>query len=218
MASSTITDQLYAFLAASLGVPVGSVNDAMQAFTAKYSGGLDSYMGSMLGRRFVSGLYYTYDNAGIENTLALGADVMVLAEFTVGKVTTFDQMSIEVTAAGAGSTIDLAIYDTGSNGKPNNRVATVTGLSGAAVAIVNGAINVTLQPGTYWLGYIAHGATPPTVRSRALSGSSRLGAPNAGAFSATAWVIGSAGAPPATAGAVAPSQSSAVGKVLMRAA
>ena len=215
----TISDAWYAFLSATLGTQVGSANDLQNQFATKYAGGLDAYMGNMLGRRFRSGYFYHFDEAVNETTLTPAADVLILNAFTVGKPTAFNQISLETTVAGVGSTADVVLYDSDSiTGFPRTVLAAAN-LSLNAVAIPTSAINVTLQPGIYWIGAVCHATTTmATVRGKGGGQSRYIGSPNSQGAGYTCLNLAAVAAAPGNSPAVNPGTNGISPKVMLRAA
>lgn len=241
--SASLADLAQAFYAGALNltpsqVAAMSLSQLQQAFYTAYPSGFAPVSGSSvyetqahavatysplannpLGRRFKSGYYYTFDDGGADSTLAMSQDNLILPAFTVGATTTFNQVSLEVTTAGAGSTIDLAVYDSNpTDGTPHNRLFTAN-ISGAATGIITATASLTLVPGIYWVGAVAHTATPPTVRAKGLSQSRYVGQGSGGNSNISSYAQFSlSGVPAALDPAVTPGGSGNPPKVMLRAA
>ncbi len=120
-------------------------------------------------RRFAPGWFSTVDIPTGDSTLVTVAGTLVVGAFPVDVGATFDQVSIEVTATGVGSTFRAGIYADTGTGLPGNLFAELANLDTAsATGVIVAAITLTLPPGMYWLGGAAQGGTP-TVRARNVS-------------------------------------------------
>lgn len=87
----------------------------------------------------------------------------------IGRATTFNRISVYVTAAGSASTVvRMGIYTSTTNGMPNTLVAgSETTQDGTVVntsTVAGQTINVTLDPGRYYVGAVSQGSgTMPTT-------------------------------------------------------
>lgn len=85
---------------------------------------------------------------------------------TAGVLTGF---ALWVSTAGAGSSVDLGLYEVGANGRPGRRIAktavaidtTTTGYKTQAADV-----NVRLTPGWYFIAVVVVGGTSPAIYSR----------------------------------------------------
>jgi hypothetical protein len=95
-----------------------------------------------------------------------GANNIFVTPFVVSKVTTIDQMAINVTTLGAGSTPRVGIYADNGNLQPGALVVDAGTQSGAATGVktYTTGLPVTLDTGLYWLAYLTNG-TAPGIRS-----------------------------------------------------
>lgn len=119
--------------------------------------------------------WYTSPNNGTALTTGAGTvNVLRAIPFVVSKVMTVDQMTINVTTAGAGGTGNSRVGIYADNG--NNYPGALVVDAGAAVTTTTGVktfttgLPVTLDPGLYWLAYVHDNATTaPTVRAFAVA-------------------------------------------------
>lgn len=77
-----------------------------------------------------------------------------LVPMYLDQVITYTKIGIQVTnTPGAGSTVDLVIYDnSASGGLPGVVLISSTGLSSAAAGLVEGTISFSPSAGYYWMG------------------------------------------------------------------
>lgn len=119
--------------------------------------------------------WYTSPGTGTALTTGAGTvNVLRAIPFIVSKITTVDQMAINVTTVGAGGagTARVGIYADNGNSYPGVLVVD----AGTAVTTSTGVktfttgLPVTLDPGLYWLAYV-HGnsTTAPTMRAFAVA-------------------------------------------------
>ena len=140
--------------------------------------------GSTLNQWFTSPVTGTALTTG-----APAANTLYAIPFIVSKVMTIDQMAINVTTLGSGSTPRVGIYADNGNSYPGALVVDAGTQSGGATGVktYTTGLPVTLDPGLYWLAYVTN-ATAPTIRTFAVASlnpvlgySSALGtAPNLG--------------------------------------
>ncbi|MFO0702897.1 MAG: hypothetical protein U0514_03505 [Candidatus Andersenbacteria bacterium] len=128
---------------------------------------LDGYRakGSTLNR------WYTSPITGTATTVGTPAvNTLIAIPFVVSKVTTIDQMAINVTTLGASSTPRVGIYADNGNMYPGVLIDDAGTQSGASTGVktYTTGLPVTLDPGLYWLAYVTN-ATAPAVRSFAVA-------------------------------------------------
>ena len=148
-------DLYYAWLRNQLGLPGTnplSVNDLEQLFYTNPNYGVAG------NRRYAFNKYYAIDTPGGNTTIAAPVlnDLNVFP-FTVGKTQSFDRIALAVTTAAtaaSGSVMRLGLYDTASNGDPQNLLANMAPTSTETTGTKEGAIAVQLTPGIYWLGCV----------------------------------------------------------------
>ncbi|MCX6799800.1 MAG: hypothetical protein NT091_01495, partial [Candidatus Falkowbacteria bacterium] len=107
--------------------------------------------------------WYTSPNTGTYFTTGSPAiNTINVTPFIVSKTTTIDQMAINVTTLGAGSTPRVGIYADDGNNYPGSLVVDAGTQSGASTGVKTYTTNlpVTLEPGLYWLAYIVNGTAP----------------------------------------------------------
>lgn len=116
--------------------------------------------------------WYTSPNTGTAlGTGAPTANVLRAIPFIVTKVTTIDQMAINVTTLLAGLA-RIGIYADNGNNYPGALIVEATSVTQidtgtAGVKIATGGLPVTLQPGLYWLAIVANAAS--TIRAHVVA-------------------------------------------------
>jgi hypothetical protein len=111
-----------------------------------------------------------------------------LAPFTVNYNTTIDQIGCSVSTGVAAALFKIIVYDSGSNGRPNNLLYESGDLSGAAVAYVAATTSLTFLAGKkYWVG-VRHSSTC-TLRTVPVAGALQLGLGSSGTAANYATVI-----------------------------
>lgn len=164
-------------------------------------------------RVFASGRYYLADfPAGADAAPGDGKNYLTLLPFPVGVVTAFDRIGVYIATGQANTNIRAALYGS-LNGQPSNLVVESGSLDSTVSTTAQFAtINVTLQPGMYWLGsaWQGTGAVAPTFTSHTSTGPRRNGyasglalanVANAGNLERYRAATGITGACPATLGA-----------------
>ncbi|MEM5854469.1 MAG: hypothetical protein QW228_08950 [Candidatus Aenigmatarchaeota archaeon] len=100
--------------------------------------------------------YHTMAFGGATGTLAVGANTLRVLPFLVAKTTRFDRIAIHVTTAASGTTVLLGMYDD-ENVYPKNLIASFGTVDSASTGLRELSINLTLEPGLYWLALISNG-------------------------------------------------------------
>ena len=148
----SVNDLQLAWLRNQLGLPATnaqSVNDLELLFYTNQNYGLAG------NRRYAFNKYYAVDTPGGNSTVNPVLNDLSVFPFTVGKVQSFDRLACAVSTAAtaaSGSVVRLGLYDTASNGDPQNLLAQVGPFSTESTGVKEGAIAVQLVPGIYWLG------------------------------------------------------------------
>ncbi|MEA2701756.1 MAG: hypothetical protein QOE22_465 [Candidatus Parcubacteria bacterium] len=115
--------------------------------------------------------WYTAEVTGTALTTgAPAANTLFAIPFVISKITTIDQMAINVTTLGTGSTPRIGIYADNGNLYPGALVVDAGTQSGATTGVktYTTGLPVTLDPGMYWLAYVTN-ATAPTIRTFAVA-------------------------------------------------
>lgn len=103
--------------------------------------------------------YYVIPGVGAvvtTTTKVLTANRIQYEPFIVETTTTFDQMIVEVTAAGtAGQVLRMAIYDMDIDGQPTTRKVDAGTVAVDSLGIKTASITLTLNPGRYLKAYIS---------------------------------------------------------------
>lgn len=106
------------------------------------------------------GYYYTMAITGGTATLALTANTLYALPFLVTKRSRWDKMNIRVTTASSGTKVRLGIY-TNEGVYPKSLVVDAGELDTGSTGSKELVIDVTLDPGLYWLALLSSGA--PTL-------------------------------------------------------
>jgi hypothetical protein len=215
MPLATINEMERTFLVAQLGA-LAVATDTLQDLRAKFYSGINAGTLSLdkTARPLFSGRYYTYDDLiSADTTVAGTLGLLSLFPFTVPTVTTFDRIGVEVTAGIAGSTVECCVYS--FDGVNFNKVIQ-SSIAGDTPGFLVNTINLTLQPGLYWLGQVTLSpTTAPTCRARSVAARLGMTTGNDNTSAVGPGAIASAGAVPASFG-VTTSQIGTVPKVMIR--
>lgn len=107
--------------------------------------------------------FFPYPISGASGTAALGADRIFAHPFYVARDMTLDRLAIDITSAGAGSTVArLGIYNNGTNCYPGTLVLDAGTVAADGVAVVAATISQALTRGLYWLVLVSDGT--PTLQ------------------------------------------------------
>lgn len=125
--------------------------------------------GTPTNRRFAFNKYYAMDNPGGNTTYTCVLNDLWCFPFTVGRKQSFDRIAAAVVTAAtaaSGAVLRLGIWDTASNGDPQNLLASMAPSSIEAAGTVQGNIAISINPGLYWLGGVVQVsiAGAPTLR------------------------------------------------------
>lgn len=114
--------------------------------------------------------YTSPTNGTALTTGALTANRLYAIPFIVTKVMTVDQMSINVTTLGSGSSVRVGIYADNGNNYPGALVVDGGSVSTATLGVktYTAGLPATLDAGLYWLAIVSN-ATAPTIRSFAVA-------------------------------------------------
>lgn len=119
-------------------------------------------------RAYMSSRYYGQEPySPTTNNPASGAAYIV--PFFVPMTKGFNQVAVDVTNPQAGSTINIGLYGSGDGDQPFGLIADFGAVDSSTSGFKTLTISQLLTPGWYWLAYMALGATPPSVRSNAIS-------------------------------------------------
>lgn len=111
-----------------------------------------------------AGCAYQPQFVGTRGKAQLTADTASAAPFVVPRATAFDQLSLEITTAVAGSTVRLGIYADDGAGRPGALVLDAGTVNASGIGAKTISASITLQPGLYWLAAAARGGSP-TIRT-----------------------------------------------------
>lgn len=157
-----------AWLLRSLGLSSGgSVNDLEAALYAANAGAASN-------RKMRPNMLYRGNTfAGSSGTSAPVLGTVFYAPFEVGFTTTFQSMHFEVTIAGSGGNVlTVGIYND-VNGSPSAKL--VEGSVASVLGELSVPVNLTLQPGLYWLALVSLGGVTSTIRTYAAHTSPHIG-------------------------------------------
>lgn len=141
--------------AAGAGVPTGgttgqvlkkaSNTDHDTVWAAESGGG-----GGAAALPWTSGRHYT-NSAGSAGTGTPPSRYTYATPIYVPQTVTIDQLVAEMTSTNTSQTLFLGIYDTGTDGLPDDLLATTGGIDASTSGVKTGTVNVTLTAGWYWL-------------------------------------------------------------------
>ena len=216
MPFATINEMERTFLVAQLGA-LAVATDTLQDLRAKFYSGINAGTLSLdkTARPLWSGRYYTYDDSqGGDATVVPVLGTMLLAPFTVPTVTTFNQIGMETTVGVAGSTCELLVYSFDGNATFNKLLQ--QSVPTDIVQFATAAINLTLQPGLYWIGSVTFSpTTAPTLRSRTVTPRLGMSVANDNTSALGPTGIANAAAVPNSFGIVT-SQTNTLPKIMLR--
>lgn len=117
-------------------------------------------------RDFAPGFYYMSEVlSGSDATVVMAAGEAQAVPFTVDVAASFNQVSLEVTAAAGSSNVVCYLYSNGV-GRPGALYANLGTLdTHTGTGIITAVVALTLPPAKYWIGGVAQGGNP-TVRAR----------------------------------------------------
>ncbi len=122
-------------------------------------------------RGTVNPRYYTSPNSGTAlATATLVANTLYAMPLVIENAVTIDQLLINVTTAGSGSSVQVGIYDDNNNA-PDTRVVDCGNISSATTGVktYTTGLPLSLPPGLYWVVAVCN-ATAPIVRGFAVAG------------------------------------------------
>ena len=170
---------------------------------------------------YSSGLYYdaVYPYyTTIASRPALAVDILHLCKRKILADVTFNELSVNVTTAAAGSTVFYGIYASDANGLPSTRLASGSA-SGATTGVKSTAISLALTKGqVVWDAYLNTGAGVELTAFQAIF---QGGVTSATANGTTVLIIGGQTSLPADAsvlGAFSRSITARIPRVALRAA
>ena len=106
------------------------------------------------------GYYYTTALVGATATLALTANTMYAWPFIVPRKSRWDRMNINVTTASSGTKVRVGLY-TNENLYPKSLIVDAGELDTGSTGSKDAVIDITLEPGLYWIVLLSSGA--PTL-------------------------------------------------------
>ncbi|RDV08129.1 SGNH/GDSL hydrolase family protein [Arthrobacter sp. RT-1] len=113
-------------------------------------------------RRMVPGRYYSNkkDSSPTGTTSFLNAGDMYVAPLWVPTGTAFSKIAANVTAAAAGSSVALGVYDSNEYDQPRSLILAPPPLSSSTTGWKEASITQTLLPGMYWVALLALAGAP----------------------------------------------------------
>jgi len=133
------------------------------------------------------GYYYTTALVGATATLALTANTMYAWPFIVPRKSKYDRMNINVTTAASGTRVRLGLY-TNEGLYPKGLITDAGELDTGTTGSKDALIDVTLEPGLYWIVLLSSGA--PTLGGIAVADTfGVLGQSNVYATANNSWRI-----------------------------
>jgi hypothetical protein len=119
-------------------------------------------------RTFISGRYYGGEPySPSTNNPALGTGVVTPIFIPTQK--SFNRIGVDVTTTRTTTTINLGIYGADAQGQPLGLIADYGTVDASLSGLQEITISELLDPGWYWLAYLALGSTAPSVRANASS-------------------------------------------------
>ncbi len=120
-------------------------------------------------RKYDSGRYFFPEYFGTFSTNAVTTGTIYFVPFVVHDYVTVDQICVEVTTGGAGSSVHLGLYDTTEDGRPGDKIVAPASVSdGATIANIASDIDdIELAPGLYWGAVVSVAGSPSTMRGYA---------------------------------------------------
>lgn len=95
---------------------------------------------------------------------ATTADQLVLAPVPVPRALTLTGLGCRVSTGQASSTVHLCIYGDNGSFMPGSRLAMTSAMASTASGVVGETFSgVALAAGIYWIGFVTHGATAPSL-------------------------------------------------------
>jgi hypothetical protein len=122
-------------------------------------------------RGTVSPRYYTSPSTGLAmGTAVLAANTLYAMPMVIENAVTIDQLLINVTTAGTGSSVRVGIYDDNNN-EPDQRIVDCGAISSATTGVktYTTGLPISLPPGLYWLVAVCN-TTAPQIRGFAVGG------------------------------------------------
>jgi hypothetical protein len=148
----------------------GTGDPARTAFD-KLNGSLtEAYHGQLIAGRYYAPGSWVANQAGGQTNGGMSNAWMRASPFFLGQGHTFDRIQIEVTTAGStGSVVRLGIYSSDpATQKPLNLLGDYGTVDCTTTGMKTIVINITLEPGLYWLTAVGQGSptTVPNTRSK----------------------------------------------------
>jgi hypothetical protein len=168
----SITDLYRAWLLRQLGLSSSTLTETdLQTLLYSQSGG-----GVASNLSYASGRYYGPSIDISSGTIAMVDGRMWVVPFEVGNTATFNAIATEVTTvAVAPALCRMGVYATVA-GLPNNLLVDAGTFDPTILGAAEKAINLTLNPGLFWLAIVSQGGgTPANIRGLGSTSSQFVG-------------------------------------------
>lgn len=167
---ATLADLTRAWLLRQLGLSSSNLTEAdLQAALYGQNSGLAGNSVQASGR------YYGPSVDISAGTLAAVINRLWVVPFEVGATTRYDRIATEVTTVGTtGNLGRLGIYGT-VNGLPSNLILDADTFDATVLGAAEKVIDVTLNPGLYWLGFVSQVGVAANIRALGSAASRYVG-------------------------------------------
>lgn len=168
----SLADLTRAWLLRQLGLSSSELSEAdLQAALYQQS----ENGGQVSNVKYASGRYYGPSTEVSTGTAAAVIDRLWVVPFLVGQRTRFDRISIEITTVGTTGNVErLGIYGT-VNALPSNLIVDAGTVDGLVLGAPELVIDVTLNPGLYWLAMVSQVGVAANVRALGAGSSMYVG-------------------------------------------
>lgn len=171
----SLADLTRAWLLKQLGLSSSNLTEA-DLQMALYGAGTAPGAGVASNLTYASGRYYCPSIDVSSGTIAMLDGRLWVVPFVVGASTPFSAIATEVTTVGVAPALcRLGIYNT-VNSLPDTLIVDAGTFDPTVLGAAEKAINVTLNPGLYWLGVVSQGGgTPANIRGLGSTSSQYIG-------------------------------------------
>jgi hypothetical protein len=170
----SLSDLTRAWLLRQLGLSSSNLTEA-DLQTALYGASPVGGAGLASNLQYAAGRYYSPTVDVSTGTIAAVNDRLWVVPFEVGQFTNFDRIATEVTTVGTtGNVGRLGVYGT-VNGLPGSLIVDAGTFDATILGAAEKVINIALNPGLYWLGYVSQIGVAANVRALGSAASRYVG-------------------------------------------